>query len=210
MAVALTYSLLVAQIPGYSERSDAAFAAMVPTFVMLAENRLAAEVKQQGFQSVVSGTLAVGNPVMAKPAFWRETISFTYKDPVLGWAPLRLRALEYVKNFWPVAASIAPPRFYADYNASNFYVAPSPDYAYPFELAYYARLEPLDATNQTNWLTLNAPQLLLYASMLEANLWLKNTDKVAFWQGLYESAKGAITQENAERTADKTEVVVRG
>ena len=212
MAATLTYASLITQIPSYCERSDANFLAQLPSFIMLAENRLATDMKQQGFQAVVSGTFGLGSggAVLAKPAFWRETISFTFKDPVLGWLPLRLRDLGYVKNYWPVMASTGTPRFYADYNVSNFYIAPSPAVAYPFELAYYARLEPLDTTNQTNWLTLNAPQTLLYACMLEAQLWLKNPDKAQFWKGLYDDAKGGVSQENAERLADKSEVVTRG
>ena len=123
---------------------------------------------------------------------------------------MRLRALEYVKNFWPVAATTSSPRFYADYNATHFMVAPSPDQTYDFELAYYARLDPLDATNETNWLTLNAPQCLLYACILEAQMWCKNVEKATFWQGQYEAAKGAIIMENMERINDKTQTVSRG
>lgn len=209
MAAGLTYDSLVLQLQSYCERTDAPFISELPTFIMLAENRLATDMKQQGFQSVVKGNLT-GASAMAKPAFWRETISFTFKDPTAGWLPLRLRSLEYLKNFWPLASAVAQPRFYADYNYSNFYVAPTPDKTYEFELAYYARLEPLDGTNQTNWLTLNAPQTLFYAAMLEAQLWIKNPEKTQLWQSMYSDAKGSIQQENAERVADKTEVVTRG
>jgi hypothetical protein len=179
---------------------------------MLAENRLATDMKQQGFQSVVSGTFTVGaaGAVIAKPAFWRETISFNFKDPTVGWLPMRLRALEYLKNFWPLQSATQPPRFYADYNFTNFLVAPSPDQAYDFELAYYARLDPLGPDNQTNWLTVNAPQCLLYACLLEAQLWLKNEAKAAFWKAQYDDQKGGLMQETAERLGDRSEVVTRG
>jgi hypothetical protein len=213
MSAALTYTELVAQIPGYCERpNDAALIAQLPMLIMLAENRIATDMKQQGFQSVVSGAFTVGSmgAVVAKPAFWRETISFNYKDPVLGWKPIKMRALEYLKNFWPLQSQMNPPRFYADYNFQNFLIAPSPDVAYPFELAYYARLEPLDATNQTNWLTLNAPQCLLYACILETQLWLKNTAKAQEWEAHYAAAKQGLMQETAERLADRAEVVTRG
>lgn len=212
MSVALTYTSLVSQLSSYTERTDVAFVAQIPSFIMLAENRVATDMKQQGFQSVVSGTFTAGTlgAQIAKPAFWRETISFNYKDPVNGWMPLRLRPLEYLKNFWPIQASIQPPRFYADYNAANFLVAPTPDQAYAFELAYYARLEPLDSTNTTNWLTLNAPQCLLYASLLEAYIWSKNAGKVQEFQGHYDNAKAGLLQETAERLGDRTEVVTRG
>jgi hypothetical protein len=213
MTTALTYNELVTQIPGYCERpNDAALVAQLPMLIMLAENRIATDMKQQGFQSVVKGTFTAGSvgAVIAKPAFWRETISFNYKDPLAGWKQLKMRALEYLKNFWPLQGQTAAPRFYADYNFQNFLVAPSPNGAYDFELAYYARLEPLDITNQTNWLTTNAPQCLLYACILETQLWLKNTAKAQEWEAHYSAAKQGLMQETAERMADRTEVVTRG
>lgn len=213
MSEVLTYNSLAAQIPVYCERpaSDAVFAAQVPTLIMLAENRIAADLKQQGFQTVVSGAFTAGaaGAVVAKPAFWRQTISFQYLHPTLGWQPVYLRALEYLKAYWPVASVLSPPKYYADYNASNFLVAPSPDSAYAFELVYYARLQPLDAANQVNWLTINAPQVLLYACLREAALYLKNPEKVATWTTEYNDQKSSLLNENAERLADRNEVVTR-
>lgn len=213
MAEVMTYNSLVTSIRTYSERpaDDTEFIAEIPRLVMLAENRIATDMKQQGFQSVVTGAFTAGAPgaVIAKPAFWRQTISFQYLDPTLGWQPVYLRNLEYLKSYWPNAASLGTPKFYADYNFQNFFVAPSPAAAYAFELVYYARLQPLDAANQVNWLTVNAPQVLLYACLLEAQLYLKNTDRAAFWKAQYDDQKGGILNENAERLADRNEVVTR-
>ena len=209
MAAALTYSTLITQLPSYMERSDAKYSAQIPYIVMLAENRLATDMKQQGFQNVVRGNLPMTSS-LAKPAFWRETISFTYKDPVLGWSDIKLRTLEYIKKAYPLQSATAAPRFYADYNATNFYLGPTPSAALEFELAYYARLDPLDLTNETNWLTANAPQALLYACILESQLWAKNTAKAQEWEGYYNTAKGGLLVENLERTMDKNEVAVRG
>lgn len=213
MSATLTYTSLVEALPNYVERAnDSKFLAQVPTFIMLAENRIATDMKQQGFQSVVNTTFTVGavGASFAKPAFWRETISFNYLDPVLGWQPMRLRSLEYLKNFWPIQANTAPPRFYADYNFTNFLVAPSPDQPYSLQLVYYARLDPLDENNTTNWLTVNAPQCLLYAAILEAYIWAKNAAKVAEFQSHYDNAKGGFMQETAERLGDRNEVVTKG
>jgi len=196
----------------YLERSDDALLGQLPTLVALAENRLAADMKQQGFLSVVRGrfTASALGAVLAKPSFWRETVSFNYQDPVTGWTPIKLRDIGYLRNFWPLQSTLGSPRFYADYNATHFLLAPSPSSDFEFELSYYARLQPLCADNQTNWLTLNAPQCLLYATIWEAQLWLKNEGKAKFWEDNYNNQKSAIQQENAERLADKTEVVTRG
>lgn len=205
----LTYNQLVQELPSYLQRQDVAFLAQIPTFISLAENRLATDMKQQGFQSVVTGNLPL-LPSMAKPAFWRETISFTFKNAAGESVPLYLRALEYIRNYWPNATTTGTPKFYGDYNVANFIFAPTPDDDYEFELVYYARLQPLDEDNQTNWMTLNVPQALLYACLLEASLWIKSPTSIANWQTQYDNAKGSILRENQERLSDRMTVVTRG
>ena len=204
-----TFTKLLQLLPGYMERDDSAFKDQVPTFIALAENRLATDMKTQGFQSVVKGKLPITN-VMPKPAFWRETINFSYYNDAGEKQPLQLRSLEYATAFWPNPAVSGLPRFYADYNINNFYLAATPLKKYDFELVFYARLQPLSTANDSNWMTLNAPQALFYAIMLEAALWTKNKDREATFQAQYEMAKQGLMSENSERLADRTTVVTRG
>ena len=204
----MNYTQLIELIPSYLERQDVAFLTKLPTFIELAENRIATDMKQQGFQSVVTGTFDQ-QPTLAKPAFWRETISFSYKNAVGVTVTLGLRALEYTKAYWPAPLVQGQPRFYADYNISNFAIVPTPADKFEFELAYYARLQPLSEENQDNWLTVNAPQTLLYAALLEASLWTKSMDKIQLWQGQYDAATGSVLAENQERLADRNTVVTR-
>lgn len=201
----MTYDALVAALKSYGVRQDAAFINQIPTFIMLAENRLATTMKQDGFQAVVTGTLALSR-IQVKPAFWRETISFDYTVGTTRY-PLRLRSLEYVKQFWPDITVQGAPRYYADYNINNFYVAGTPDMAYPFELVYYARLDPLATDHQENWMSLNAPQALLSAAMLEASLWTKNDAEIQKWMGQYQMAFQGLMEENKRRLGDRNEVV---
>ena len=203
-----TYTNLQTLIPQYAERTDAAFATQVPTFIALAENRIATDMKQQGFQSVVSGNLAT-TPSMAKPSFWKETISFNITLADGSRQQLALRPLEYLRNYWPNDTLTDTPRFYADYNATHFMFAPTPSTALAFELVYYARLQPLSTTNNSNWTTLNAPQALLAACMVEASRYVKNKDRQATWEDMYQGAVGGIKGENSERQADRAVVFTR-
>jgi hypothetical protein len=204
----LTYTQLLVLLPQYAERTDAAFAGQIPLFIMLAENRLATDMKQQGFQTVVTGNLPLTSS-MPKPSFWKETISFNYTDATGARNPLLLRPLEYLRNYWPNESVTGTPKFYADYNATNFLFAPTPSAAFVFELVYYARLQPLSSTNDSNWLTLNAPQTLLSACMVEACRYIKNPSRQQTWEDMYQSSIGGIKGENAERQADRNEVFVR-
>lgn len=204
----MNYDLLLAKLQEYRERADPVYVAAIPGFINLAENRLATEMKTQGFQAVVTNVFDL-SPVQSKPAFWRETTSFSFQ--VNGvWQQMFLRTLEYVRAYSPNPASMDSPRYYADYDINHFYLSATPASAYPFELVYQARLDPLTVNHQENWLTLNAPQALLYAALLEAALWCKALDDIQMWKTEYGEAVGGLVAENKERLQDRGTAVARG
>lgn len=204
----LTYAGIIEKLKSYVERDDEAFIAELPGFITLAENRLATDMKQQGFQAVVT-TKTDGSNVLPKPSFWRETISIGYAVDGVWQGSLELRTLEYLRQYWPNSALQGAPTFYADYNVNNFYLAPTPPPNSDLELVYYARLEPLDEAHQENWMTLNAPQALLAACLVEAFKWAKNAQGEQRWQTDYATAVAGLVAENNERAMDRNITVTR-
>jgi hypothetical protein len=67
---------------------------------------------------------------------------------------------------------------------------------------YYERLVPLSSTTQTNWITQNAPNAMLYGTLLQAMPFLKNDQRVIFQQKYTESVQ-ALTLEDKLRIADR-------
>lgn len=201
----MTYGSLVSDIEAYQERADTNFINQIPRFVMMAEWRIATDLKGLGYLQVDQGTFVIGNNTLQKPAYWKETISFQYNNgtSVVSILP---RSYEYARNFWPQVTGNAPPRFYSDYDFNNWLITPPPDQAYSFEVLTYVRIQPLDTTNQTNWITTNAPQLLLYACLLEAQIWLKNWAVVAEMEGMYTKALRGINIEDLRRPKDRSAV----
>lgn len=205
MAAVMTYNSLVTDITTYSERvNDSTFIAQIPRLIMLAENRVATDLKTEGMLSVVSGNLGVGAPSMAKPAFWRDTVSFQVTRADGSKFNLLPRFYEYARQCYPNPTTLGEPRFYSDYNFDNFFIAPTPIAPLAFELISHVRLDPLDASNQTNWMTVNAPQMLFYAAMVEATLYLKNDPGT--WGGFYKDMLGGLDKEDAGRSTDRTTV----
>ena len=208
MAEALTYDSLLTDVQTYAERDDAPFITQIPRFVMLAENKLASEIRGLGFQRYVTGSLATDT--IPKPERWRETVSLNVtvgSNRVF----LQPRTYDYCRTYWPDAAVTDVPRYYADYGYEHMLVVPTPASAYSFELTYYERPTPLDATNQTNWTTQYAPQLLLYATLLEAQPFLKRPDLLQVWQAAYDRALQGIAQESSRRTnADRAATARNG
>ena len=201
MAEAMTYDSLVQDVKDYAERTDSPFVAQIPRLIMLAENRLASEAKGLGFLKVASFNLTSGNASYEKPARWRETKNFSI---VVSGARrfLKPRGYEYCKMYSSDAGANGAPEFYADYDYEHFFVSKTPDTTYSAELSYYERPLPLDDDNQTNWTTQYFPQLILFATLLEAQPFLKRADRIQEFQMMYDRAIAALTGEEVRKTTD--------
>lgn len=206
MAVTMTYTSLVADVTLYLERSDAQTINQIPSFINLAESIISDELKILGQQQTVSSTLVQGDPTLQKPTRWRKTTSMNIT--VAGERfPLLLRKYEYMRNYWPTPTDEDVPKFYGDYDFDHWFIAPTPDDNYAIEILYYEKIQPLDATNQTNWFTINAPQAMLYGTLLQAMPFLKNDSRVQLWQALYDRAIQTLKLENDTRTLDRSATV---
>jgi len=201
----MTYDTLVENIQSYLERTDTATLDKIPLFIMLAEQVIASQIKFLGNLTVNTSNMVIGTSTIAKPARWHKTVSMNVtvagtRQPVLN------RRYEYLREYWPDPTAQGTPAFYADYDYSNWLVAPTPDVAYAFEVLYYERVQPLDSSNQTNWFTIYAPQALLYGSLLQAMPFLKNDERIPMWQAQYKLIMDTLMAEDKLRLADRQAV----
>ena len=200
-AAAMTYDNLTSNVLQYLERNDPAVVNQIPTFIMLAEFEIAEMMKSLGQQQVVQSTMQVGNPVIPKPSRWRKTVSMNIT--VAGkLQSVLLRKYEYLRNYAPDSTATGTPLYYSDYDYDNWLVAPTPDQSYAFEVLYYERLVPLSSETQTNWITRNAPNAMLYGTLLQAMPFLKNDQRLIFQQK-YTEAVQALSNEDKLRIADR-------
>ena len=198
----LTYDSLTQLALQYLERSDPAVVEFIPTAITLAEFEIAQNIKTLGQMEVVNANMEIGNPVIQKPARWRKTVSMTVTTPT-GKQPIFLRKLEYLNNYWPDVSAEDTPLFYADYDYDHWFIAPTPDAAYLFEALCYTRLAPLDSANQTNWLTQNAPNAMLFGTLKQTAPFLKDDARLALWSGLFDAAMAALKTEDQLRVGDR-------
>jgi hypothetical protein len=206
-ASVMTYDSLVENIQSYLERNDAATLDKIPLFIMLAEQVIASKIKFLGNLTVNTSNMVANAPIIAKPARWHKTVSMNItvagqREPVL------LRKYEYLRNYSPDPATTGVPKYYADYDYTNWLVAPTPALAYDFEVLYYERVQPLDSSNQTNWFTIYAPQALLYGSLLQAMPFLKNDERLPMWQSQYDAIMTVLAEEDKLRVADRQAIAV--
>jgi len=209
MPAQMTFASLQQDVRRYLERgtvTDPIVYDQLPRLITLAERRIARELKIQGFQTVVNTTLQAGLAVYPKPDRWRDTISMNVGTGANynTHSPIFTRSYEYVRSYWPNETETGTPLFYADYNYSNWIFAPTPDANYPLEVLYYELPPLLDETNQTNWLTEFAPNILLYGVLVEATPFVKDDERVQLWQSYYDRALAAINGEDLQKIMDRS------
>lgn len=206
-AVAMTYDSLIADVQSYLERTDTQTVDKIPTFVMLAEQIIASQIKFLGNLTVQTSTMTASDPVIAKPARWHKTVSMNVM--VNGQKrPVFLRKYEYLRTYSDNATETGIPEYYADYDYQHWLVAPTPADNYSFEVLYYERVQPLDSTNQTNWFTQYAPQALLYGALLQSAPFLKNDSRIPMWKAQYDEIMQTLKAEDTMRIGDRQSTVL--
>lgn len=204
----MTFSSLFTDVQSYLNReTDTQLTSQIPQFIALGEFRCAREMKTLGFKRVYAGNFATNSSVMSKPANWRETISFNFGTGSGGntFNQMWPRSYEFCRSYWPnptVTDATQPPRFYADYDYNHWLIVPTPVSGIPFEVSIYEKPPPLSTENQTNWLTEYVPDMILYASLLESEPWVKNFELIQAWQANFDRALAALMGEDKKRRSD--------
>jgi len=207
VAAVMTYDSLVENISSYIERNDTQTLEKIPTFIMLAEQVIASQIKFLGNLTVNESTMTQGSNIIVKPARWHKTVSMNVI--VSGErTPIFLRTYEYLRQYSPDATQENIPKYYADYDYTHWLVAPTPSDDYNFEVLYYERVQPLDSSNQTNWFTIYAPQAMLYGSLLQAMPFLKNDERIPMWRAEYDLIINTLKAENTQRIGDRQAVAM--
>ena len=213
MAATMTYDSLIQDISEYTERDDQEFLDQIPRFILLAENKIAAAVKTLWETVVVNTTIPINGSSLAKPVRWRKTLSIKVESngnsTTVPGAPIYLRDQNFV-SLYQNEAEAGRPEYYADWDYENWIFAPVADREYQVQISYIAKVRPLDENNQVNLITTECPQLLLYATMVEACSYLKAFDKLQIWQPMYQSELANLTAEDEQRFIDKNSKIIQG
>lgn len=177
----IDYSSLQSAVASYLHRND--LTAVIPDFISLAEARLNRRLRIRAMENRATGTASGG--LIALPTGYREARSLHVAS---GGGYRRIdyvtpeRAALYESSGSATAFTIV---------GSSIELLPAQDADYA--LVYYKALDPLSAGQ--NWLILNAPDVYLYATLLEATPFLKADGRIQVWQAMLEQA---ITDLEAE------------
>ena len=188
--MSFTYTTLKTAIQDYLESSESSFVTNLPTFITTAEERIFKNVQLDDFRKNQVGNLTASGTYLECPTDYLAPFSLAVIDSSSNYNYLLLKQVSFIRDFTPNASTTGLPKYYAEFDDNTFIVAPTPDSTYEVELHYYYRPASLTTTtgSETTWLSKNAPNAILYGSLVEACTYLKNYEAIPAYESKFQEA----------------------
>ena len=173
--MSFTYSGLKTAVQNYMDNSETTFTNTLDTFIKQAENRIFNTIELNVFRKNVTGTAASGNPYLSSPSDFVSPLSLAVLNSDSEYTYLLLKHPSFMRNYIKTAATTGAPKYYGQFDEDTFILAPTPNANLTFELHYLYQPNSLTAAGDsgTTWISDNTPDLLLYGSLVEASIFLK-------------------------------------
>ena len=172
--MSFTLTTLTASVQEWTQNDESTFVAEIPFFIKNAEERIFKVVVFEYFRKNATGVMTSGNKFLQKPSDWLANFSLSFVNSSSENVFLLQKDVNYLQEFHPNPSSTGTPRFYASFDVNNFIVAPTPNSNFTVEVHYYYRPASLTTDDSgSTWISTNAPDALLYATLIEAYTFMK-------------------------------------
>lgn len=180
-----SFNALRTEVAAWLNRDD--LTDRIPGFIRLFESRINRVLRTPEMESSI--LLSVANEDTQLPTDFlamRELyIEGTPRRPLRNMSPDGLATEFSGAAGIPVAYSIT---------GRTIKLAPPPADVVALRLVYFARIVSLNDSNPNNWLLLQAPDLYLYGTLLQASAFIDDPEKVALWKSAHDEALAEVLQ----------------
>jgi hypothetical protein len=218
--MAYTLTNLQDDIKSYTEVDDTVFStAILNTIIKNAENRIYREVDSDDNRFYATSNLQSGSRYVTIPSDLRSIRYVQIKDSTV--TPnvqyfLEKKETSYMATFYDTPSTAEGlPKYYANWDANFWIVAPTPNANYEITLAYVKQPDTLTSGTPSTagtYLSNKYQDLLLYAALVEAYGYLKGPiDMLQYYEASYKRALASysIEQEGRRRRDEYQDGVIR-
>jgi hypothetical protein len=223
----ISYSDLRTNIRNYTEVDSSVLSdSVIENIVLNAEYRIFRDVPSDAYRTSTTGNLVTNQDYVNVPAgalFVRGVQVYDSTSVTTGaniW--LEKRDLSFLEEYVSANTSTGKPKYYAmkggatsntSTTSGAILLAPVPDSTYEYQIHYNRIPDKLEATdNETSFISMNFPNGLLYAALVEAYSYLKGPmDMLQLYEAKYkeEVQKFGGEQIGRKRRDDYTDGTVR-
>lgn len=183
----MTFAELVAKIRNYTEvNANVLTDAIVDSMIRDAELRIFREVDADYAREYATANVNINSPYLDLPnatsssgltstrraIIVRSFLVFNSNTSPVTKEYVEPKDTSFIFEFNSTGAT-GVPKYYAMWKETTLLMAPTPDLQYQVQLSYVYTPDHLSATNTTTYLSENAPELLFYATLVEAYGFLK-------------------------------------
>ena len=190
-----TFAQLKTAAANWLDRSD--LTDRIPEFIALAEARFNRILRTRDMETVSTAiSTAAGTREYSLPTGFVQMKEFYLTtDPL---TPLAYITPEMMTRIWAGSGQGKPEVF--TIIADNVRLGPNPDAVYTTSMLYYKTFTALSDSATTNDMLTNNPDVYLYGTLLEAEPFIMNDQRVQLWGMAFEKAIGDIqNQDNKDR-----------
>jgi hypothetical protein len=206
----MTYAELVQKIRDYTEVGSSVLTdSIINDFILDAEFRILRDVDSDNNRRYVTATMISGQRFIDTPDNLLVVRSAQIIDSDgVGQADnrdfLKYRDTSFMSEFNPTGAT-GVPKYYGMWDQDTIVVAPTPNATYTIQLNYILKPAGLSSTNTTTYLSLQFPNGLLYACLVEAFSFLKGPqDLLQLYEQKYNKAvEGFAVEQMGRRRRDE-------
>ena len=216
--MAYTYANLKTDLRSYTEVDSTVLTeAICTTITKNAENRIYREADNDDNRFYATSNLTIGNRYVTIPTDLRiiryAQLTNDNVTPNVH-VYLERKDTSFMTEYYDTPSTASGlPKYYANWDAQFWLVAPTPDRAYEITLAYIKQPSTITASDSTTTYLSNKYQdLLLYAALLEAYGYLKGpANMIQYYQQSYQQAlqSYAIEQQGRRRRDEYQDGVIR-
>jgi hypothetical protein len=203
--MAYTLTNLQDDIRDYTEVDSTVFSTgVLNTMIKNAENRIYRDSDSDDNRFYATSNLVIGNRYVTIPTDLRFIRYIQLKDSSGNQVFLEKRDTSFMSEYYNTPATQSGlPKYYANWDAEYWVVAPTPDSTYEITMAYTKQPTSLtdSSVSSTGTYVSNKYQdLLLYAALVEAYGYLKGpADMLQYYEGSYQRALQSYSIEQQGR-----------
>ena len=193
-----TFTTLKSAIEDYTQNTETSFVSNLPTFIVQAEDRIIKSVELPNFRKNVTGTFTASNQYLSTPSDYLYPYSLAVLDSDSNYSYLLNTDVSFMREAYPLVSTTGTPKHYAQFDDTTFIVGPTPNSNFTTELHYFYIPQSItESSNGTTWLGTNSPEVLLYASLLEAYTFMKGEpDLMMNYEKRFQEALQRLTLES--------------
>jgi len=192
----MNYSELLTNVRNYTEvGSEVLSDSIIDVFITNIENKVQRELDLDAFRKFQFSSFTIGSPFITMPDDFAFERGVQIKDQITGdrtW--LEQRDTTFIDEYNKDRSNTGTPQYYANWDQNTMIFAPAPDAAYEIELWYNKTPDHLSSSQTTTWLSINAPEVLIYGTVVEAFSYLKNPPYVQLYDQKYAQAVQFLAQ----------------